>query len=107
MDFEWLPAAGGMLAGNIIIAAVSSWMRAIVEVRATYPQHPWRMVALTSLFNSGPWLLIVASAFAYYVHSEKWAPSFLVGVLVWWGYVGVLMAITYSRVRAKKGKNAA
>src|SRR5262245_18917694 len=96
--FFW--AFGGMLAGNVLVSGISSWVRAIVEVRRTYASgHPWRMVVLTSLFNAGPWILVVAGLFAYYVHAAEWAPWFFGGAIVWVMYLGGLMLIVYTRNR--------
>jgi zinc transporter ZupT len=108
VELNWLLAAiGGFLAAMVVVTATSNWGRAIVEVRRTYERHPWRMVVLTSLFNSGPWSLIVAGIFVYYEHSAQWAPWFFGGAAVWLLYVGALMLMVLARSRGKGGKNAA
>jgi zinc transporter ZupT len=103
----FLAVGGGFLAANLLLATLSSWGRAIAEVRRTYASvHPWRMVVLTSLFNAGPWLLVVVALFVYYEHSAPWAVWFFGGAAVWLVYVGSLMGVVYARRRGKGNKNA-
>jgi hypothetical protein len=64
------------------------------------------MVVLTSLFNAGPWTLVVAGLFAYYVHSAEWAPWFFGGATAWIAYIGGLMFMAYRRNQVKSAKNA-
>ena len=87
----------GFVVGNILLAAVVHWMMAVVEIRKLGVPHPWQMVASTSLFNSGPWMLGVAGMFAYYTHSEPWAPWVLGGAVGWFAYFGLLMATARRR----------
>ena len=106
MDIAWVAAiVGGTIAANVLLATTSSWVRAIVEVRKAYPNSPWRMVFLTSLFNAGPWTLIIAGAIVYYEYQATWAPWFFGAALAWWIYICVL--IVFAKRRSRRSGNAA
>ena len=96
-------AIGGLIAGNIVLAVIWHWIRAIFEVLKTgEPAHRWRRVALTSLFNGGPWMIVAVGIFVYYEHSEPWAPWFLGGAAAWMALLGFLVAVTRRRVRGNR-----
>ena len=98
----------GMFAGHLLVIAVIRWVGASAELLRSSPGK-WRLVAAASLFNSGPWLLVVLSTFAYYVHSEPWAVWFFAGAGVTVSFfltVAVVFGLKQREVQAK-GKNAA
>ena len=100
-------AFGGMVAGAILVSALSRWARVISEARRTEPlAHRWRRVALVSLLSSGPWVLVAFGIFTYYEHSAPWVPWFFGGVVVWVVYVAVLISIVWRKHR-NKARNAA
>ena len=101
----FVAAFGGFMAFAIFSATVSSWLRAIVEVKRDHPNHPWRMAALTSLFNAGPWFVVVAGLFLYYERSAPWLPWFIGGAIFQFLYFAALMI--YVRKRANRKRNAA
>ena len=91
------------------MSLISPWVRAIVEVlRGESLRRRWGMVLAVSLFNAGPWGIFAAVIFAYYEHSEPWAPWFFGGVAIGVLIIGVLAtradAIDKHR---KRGGNAA
>jgi O-antigen ligase len=98
---------GGVVAGNVLVAILWHWFRAIAEVVNTPPSEGrWRRAALTSLFNSGPWVLLVVALFMYYEHSAPWAPWFFGGAIAWAIFMSILVGVTLKRFR-NRGKNAA
>ena len=89
---------GGTLAGNVLMSLLSSWYRAIIEVRRTAGSpNRWPMVLAVSLFNAGPWALVGAAIFTYYEISAPWAPWFFGGALVWIALVVALATIGRKR----------
>src|SRR6266851_10161976 len=102
-------AFGGVIAANVLIATLSSWARAIVEVRRNYQSdRGWGLVAATSLFSSGPWALAVLGIFTYFEYSEPWAPWFFGGAGAWILYLGSVVAFfTWRQKRQKEKGNAA
>ena len=99
----------GFLAGNLVSTTVGHWIVASAEILHSSPQG-WRMVAAASLFNSGPWLLVVVGVVAYYVHSEPWAVWFfggLGGAVFLLGGLMVIFAVKHRNVEARRTKNAA
>ncbi len=78
----------GFLAGSILVSTVLRWIGTIVSTLHESYEHRWRMVALTSIFNAGPWMLVAACVFAWFVHSKPWAPWFGAGVAIWAAWHG-------------------
>ena len=104
----WGWALGGMLSANVLIAMMSTWVRAIVEVRRSSPVHPWRMVIATSLFNAGPWALVVAGIFIFYESSAPWILWFVGGAVAWILYMGIVVgSVMWKQRRRKSEENAA
>ncbi len=100
-------AFGGVVAGNILVAMLSHWGSAVAGVLHTQsPEHRLRAVVLTSLFNSDPWVLVVAAIFVYYEHSAPWAPWFFGGAVVWVLFMAAVIGATCKRIRGRP-KNAA
>jgi len=100
-------AFGGVVAGNIFVALLSHWASALAEVlRTQSPEHRLRAAVLTSLFNSGPWVLVIAAIFVYYEHSAPWAPWFFGGAVVWVVFMAAVIGATWKRIRSRS-KNAA
>jgi len=100
-------AMGGMMAGNILVAIVSTWIRAVVEVWRSHERgHAGRMVVLTSLFNAGPWAIVAAVIFAYYEYSEPWFVWFVGGAAVWILLLSILVLVNRC-IRGKGQGNAA
>ena len=102
-------AMGGLLAGKVMVSLMSSWVRAIVEVlRGESLRRRWGMVLAVSLFNAGPWAIFAAAIFAYYEHSEPWAPWFFGGVAASILLFGIIAARVYAIQRSRqRGRNAA
>ena len=101
----WIWAFGGGVAANIVIALVSSWARAIVEIRRSHSS--WRMVAAVSLFNSGPWTLLIAAVFVAFTYSEPWAPWFFGGAAIWFLYIYGLVGFAIWKQKRSLGKRNA
>ncbi len=94
-----LVALAGFFAGNIVLAVLWHWIRAALDVHRTGdPGHRWRRVALTSLFNAGPWMLVAAGIFVYYVRDESWAPWFFAGAIAWIAFMAFMVATVWRRV---------
>jgi hypothetical protein len=99
----------GLFAGNLVSIGVVRWIATSAELLHSSPQG-WRMAAAASLFNSGPWLVVVVSVFAYYVHSEAWAPWFFAGLggaLLLFGGIIVIFTVKHRHAEARRAKNAA
>ena len=99
---------GGLFAGNLLFNAVLRWVATSAELLRSSPGK-WSLVAAASLFNSGPWLLVIVGAFAYFVHSEPWAMWFFAGVGIAVSFFLTFTVVFGLKQRAiqAKGKNAA
>jgi hypothetical protein len=97
-------AFGGFMAFTALAATMSSWLRAIIEVKRDPSNHPWRMVVLISLFNAGPWFLVTAALFLYFERSAPWLPWFVGGAAFQLLFFAALMI--YARKRANRKRNA-
>src|SRR5260221_13256073 len=94
---SWGAFAGGALASNVILAALLHWVRAILEiVRSRIPGASVGALVgqlfVGTLMNAGPWTLLVAAYFAFYISSESWASSFFAGAIAWFTFFGALSA---------------
>ena len=100
---------GGLLGGHVMVSLMTPWVGAIVEVlRGESLRRRWGMVLAVSLFNAGPWAILTAAIFAYYEHSEPWAPWFFGGVAIGIFSIGVLATRAYAAGKnRKRGGNAA
>ncbi len=98
----------GLFAGNLLYIAVLRWVATSAELLRSSPGK-WSLVAAASLFNSGPWLLVVVFTFAYYVHSEPWAMWFFAGAGVAVSFfltITVVFGLKQRAIQARR-KNAA
>src|SRR5258706_11314733 len=78
-----------MMAMNVLYIMLSSWGRAIYEVtRSAQRTQRWVLIFTTSLFNAGPWSLVIAVAFGIYVHALPWALWFFGGAVAWFLFLG-------------------
>ena len=103
---------GGALASNVLLVFVSHWLLAMSEIfksretgrkdRALVGQ-----LLVASLLNAGPWTILVAGYFSFYVASESWAPSFFAGAAAWILFVSTLVSYTMWRRRHKRNENVA
>jgi hypothetical protein len=102
-------AFGGFLAGHVLVALVSTWIRAVIEVlRGRELSHSWGIVVASSLFNAGPWALLAAGIFTYYEISEAWAPWFFGSAAAWMLFMGIVaVRIATIQKNRKRGANAA
>ena len=77
----------GFLIGNLLFARVVSWLAAIYEVTKD-PNEKSRAsrFASVTLLSSGPWFVVAAGVFAYYIRASSWAV---------WIYVGAITAIAF------------
>jgi hypothetical protein len=101
----------GFLAGTLVFSRVGRWVGTLYEllkdrseVRAS--SRAGKLVS-ASLLSSGPWILVVAGVFAYYVISEPWAVWLFVGFC---GAIAVfcLLSIHFARKAASaRRQNAA
>jgi hypothetical protein len=99
----------GFFIGNLIFSAIIHWVGLVAEVLKSSAQG-WRMAVAVSLFSSGPWTLLVAVVFAYFVHSEPWAPWLFAGVIValaFFGSFAIVILKNQKRREAERAKNAA
>jgi len=99
-------AFGGMMAMNVLYIMLSSWGRAIYEVtRSAQGTQRWVLIVTTSLFNAGPWTLVIAVAIAIYVHALPWAPWFYGGFAAWFLYLSAFACVFFwKRKRWQKGQ---
>ncbi|HEX4333553.1 MAG TPA: hypothetical protein VH040_15550 [Usitatibacter sp.] len=94
---------GGFMAAHILVSFVSTWARAIVEIRReSAPSRRWTMIAFTSLFNAGPWALVAAGIFVYFEYSARWFPWFLAGVAT----VVLFYAVLFWKYRKLLGRKS-
>jgi hypothetical protein len=77
----------GFLIGNLLFARVVSWLAAIHEITKdpSESSRAGRFVSVT-LLSSGPWFMVAAGVFAYYIRASSWAV---------WVYVGAITAIVF------------
>ena len=105
---SWGWALGVFLAINDLISLLSSWARAIFELRRERGTTHWGAVAATSLFNAGPWALLATGIFIYYEHAEPWAPWFFGAAGAWIVLLAALLPwILWRNRRRKEKQNAA
>ena len=98
----------GLFTGNLLFSAVLHWVAASAELLRSSPGK-WSLVAAASLFNSGPWLLVIVGTFAYYVHSESWAMWFFAGAGIAVSFflaITVVFGLKQRAIQARR-KNAA
>jgi hypothetical protein len=101
----------GFFAGTLVFSRVGVWVATLyellkdrTEVRASSRVGK---LAAASLLSSGPWVLVVAAVFAYYVISKPWA------VWLFAGFCGAivvfcLLSIHFARKAAsRRRQNAA
>ena len=67
----------GFLTGTLVFSRVGRWVATLYELLKDRTEvhassRAGRLVSV-SLLSSGPWILIVAVVFAYYVSSKPWA----------------------------------
>ena len=110
---SWGPFMGGAVASNVLLVFVSHWllaMREIFKSRETGRKNRALVGQLLvgSLLNAGPWIILVAGYFSFYVASESWAPSFFAGAAAWILFVSALITFTmWRRKHHKQNENAA
>jgi hypothetical protein len=101
-------AFGGFLAGHVLVALVSTWIRAILEVlRGRELSRSWGIVVASSIFNAGPWALLAAGIFTYYEISAPWAPWFFGSAVAWILFMSIVaLRIAAIQRNRKRGANA-
>lgn len=115
MDFlKYFALLPGLMLGMLVVSRLFRWgysLWSVVEERNRDPVHRslWRIPAIL-LLDSGPWLFVAASAFAYFVlrsgHAEAWN-WFFGGTLLASLILGLTVYRVFRRVRRAKQKGAA
>jgi len=67
----------GFFAGTLVFSRVGQWVATLYELLKDHTEmrassRVGKLMS-ASLLSSGPWILIVAAIFAYYVISKPWA----------------------------------
>jgi hypothetical protein len=108
MSVEMLISPGlvvvGFLVGTFVFARVGRWVATLYELLKDQPEvrasRAGRLVS-ASLLSSGPWILILAVVFAYYVSSKPWA------VWLFAGFCGAIVVFSlFSIYLARKAASA-
>src|SRR5687767_15076304 len=94
----------GFLIGNLLFARVGRWIHTIYEM--VQSGGPRAGVIAMLLLHDGPWLLIVASFFAYYISPRAWSTPMYVGAAVAIVFFGAI-TVVFARTAAKGRANAA
>jgi hypothetical protein len=92
----------GFFVGNLLFSKVIVWAATICEIVKDGSATPKAArLAAATLLGAGPWFLIVATMFAYFVRAEWWATPLFIGAasaLVFFSLLTVHFAL---KARAK------
>ena len=110
---SWGALVGGVLASNAVLGGVLHWIHAVVEILKSRADRNGNgamigQLVVGSLLNTGPWILLIAAYFSFYVSSQSWASSFFVGAVAWLVFVCALVTYFMWKIgRRERAKNVA